>query len=341
MRRINKTIYITSDDLYLHCDHGSLALMKEKSIVARIPVTAIEQIVIFGNATISSYLIRFCNENHILMTYVSEYGNLYSNIIGTWYGNVDLRDKQYRLQDSGRDIVFVRNILLGKMNNSRNVIMRCAKDASDENADALYLVADRLKNHISKLPELEKIEDLRIAEANAASEYFSVFDNMLKHDDESMSFRKRTRRPPENNCNAIMSLLYTLFTGDCVAALAGNGLDVYKGYLHTVRAGRKSLACDLVEEFRACIVDKFIITMINRRQLTGNDFQKDAAGIKLKHASLQRVLQEWEKYKAKEIVHPLYRKKYEQKVLPYLQAQLMAQYIRGDIPEYPPFIWKQ
>ena len=227
------------------------------------------------------------------------------------------------------------------MNNSRNVIMRCAKDASDENADALYLVADRLKNHISKLPELEKIEDLRIAEANAASEYFSVFDNMLKHDDESMSFRKRTRRPPENNCNAIMSLLYTLFTGDCVAALAGNGLDVYKGYLHTVRAGRKSLACDLVEEFRACIVDKFIITMINRRQLTGNDFQKDAAGIKLKHASLQRVLQEWEKYKAKEIVHPLYRKKYEQKVLPYLQAQLMAQYIRGDIPEYPPFIWKQ
>ena len=339
MRRINKTIYITSDDLYLHCDHGSLALMKEKSIVARIPVTAIEQIVIFGNATISSYLIRFCNENHILMTYVSEYGNLYGNIIGTWYGNVDLRDKQYRLQDSGRDIVFVRNILLGKMNNSRNVIMRCAKDASDENADALYLVADRLKNHISKLPE--KIEDLRIAEANAASEYFSVFDNMLKHDDESMSFRKRTRRPPENNCNAIMSLLYTLFTGDCVAALAGNGLDVYKGYLHTVRAGRKSLACDLVEEFRACIVDKFIITMINRRQLTGNDFQKDAAGIKLKHASLQRVLQEWEKYKAKEIVHPLYRKKYEQKVLPYLQAQLMAQYIRGDIPEYPPFIWKQ
>ena len=302
MRRINKTIYITSDDLYLHCDHGSLALMKEKSIVARIPVTAIEQIVIFGNATISSYLIRFCNENHILMTYVSEYGNLYGNIIGTWYGNVDLRDKQYRLQDSGRDIVFVRNILLGKMNNSRNVIMRCAKDASDENADALYLVADRLKNHISKLPELEKIEDLRIAEANAASEYFSVFDNMLKNDDESMSFRKRTRRPPENNCNAIMSLLYTLFTGDCVAALAGNGLDVYKGYLHTVRAGRKSLACDLVEEFRACIVDKFIITMINRRQLTGDDFQKDAAGIKLKHASLQRVLQEWEKYKAKEIV---------------------------------------
>ena len=138
-----------------------------------------------------------------------------------------------------------------------------------------------------------------------------------------------------------MSLLYTLFTGDCAAALAGIGLDVYKGYLHAVRAGRKSLACDLVEEFRACIVDKFIITMINRKQLTGKDFQADATGIKLKHASLQRVLQEWEKYKAKEIVHPLYQKKYEQKTLPYLQAQLMAQYIRGDIPEYPPFAWKQ
>ena len=341
MRRINKTIYITSDDLYLHCDHDSLALMKDRSIVTRIPVTAIEQIVIFGNATISSYVIRFCNENRILMTYVSEYGNLYGNILGTWYGNVDLRDNQYRLHDSGRDIGLVRNILLGKMNNSRNVIMRCAKDASDENADSLYQAANRLMAYITRLPELESMDDLRIAEANAASEYFSVFDNMLKNDDGVMSFIKRSRRPPKNNCNAIMSLLYTLFTGDCAAALAGNGLDVYKGYLHAVRAGRKSLACDLVEEFRACIVDKFIITMINRRQLSGNDFRIDAAGIRLKHVSLQRVLEEWEKYKAKEIIHPLYKKKYEQKVLPYLQAQLMAQYIRGDIPEYPPFTWKQ
>lgn len=341
MRRINKTIYITSDDLYIHCDHDSLALMKDRSIVTRIPVTAIEQIVIFGNVTISSYVIRFCNENHILMTYLSEYGNIYGSIFGTWYGNVDLRDKQYRLHDSNRDIGLVRNILLGKMNNSRNVIMRCAKDASDEDADALYSTASRLKTYIARLPELENIDDLRVVEANAALEYFSVFDNMLKNDDESMSFIKRSRRPPKNNCNAIMSLLYTLFTGDCAAALAGNGLDVYKGYLHAVRAGRKSLACDLVEEFRACIVDKFIITMINRRQLSDNDFRIDAAGIKLKHASLQRVLQEWEEYKAKEIVHPLYKKKYELKVLPYLQAQLMAQYIRGDIPEYPPFTWKQ
>jgi len=315
--------------------------MKDKSIVTRIPVTAIEQIVIFGNATISSYVIKFCNENHIMMTYVSEYGNLYGNIFGTWYGNVDLREKQYRLQDNGRDISLVRNILLGKMINSRNVIMRCAKDASDDDADALYKVAERLKMHISALPALECIDDLRVAEANAASEYFSVFDNMLKTGDKSMSFIRRSRRPPENNCNAIMSLLYTLFTGDCAAALVGNGLDVYKGYLHAVRAGRKSLACDLVEEFRACIVDKFILTMINRKQLTGDDFQKDAAGIKLKHASLQKVLQEWEKYKAKEVMHPLYQKKYEQKVLPYLQAQLMAQYIRGDIEEYPPYIWKQ
>ena len=135
--------------------------MKDKSIVTRIPVTAIEQIVVFGNATISSYVIKFCNENHILMTYVSEYGNLYGNIIGTWYGNVDLRDKQYRLHDSGRDISFVRNILLGKMNNSRNVIMRCAKDASDESADALYQVADRLKAHITMLPEVKSIDELR------------------------------------------------------------------------------------------------------------------------------------------------------------------------------------
>jgi len=341
VRRINKTIYITSDDLYIHCDNGSIALIKNKTLLTRIPVTAIEQIVIFGNVTISSYTIKFCNENHIIMTYLSEYGNLYGNVIGTWYGNVDLRNKQYRLQDSGRDIGLVRNILLGKMMNSRNVVMRCARDASDENADALYQVADRLKDHISSLPELESIDTLRISEANAASEYFSVFDNMLKNDDESMSFHKRSRRPPENNCNSILSLLYTLFTGDCAAALAGNGLDVYKGYLHAVRAGRKSLACDLVEEFRACIVDKFVITMINRKQISGNDFQTDASGIKLKHASLQRVLQEWEKYKAKEIIYPLYQKKYEQKVLPYLQAQLMAQYIRGEIPEYPPFIWRQ
>lgn len=341
MRRINKTIYITSDDLYIHCDHDALVLMKDKSIVTRVPVTAIEQIVVFGSATISSYVIKFCNENHILMTYVSEYGSLYGNIFGTWYGNVDLRDKQYRLKDCGRDVCLVRNILLGKFNNSRNVIMRCAKDASDENADVLYQLAGRLSNHISKLPELQSIEELRIAEANAASEYFSVFDNMLKSQDASMSFVKRSRRPPENNCNAILSLLYTLLTIDCAAALAAYGLDVYKGYLHSVRAGRKSLACDLVEEFRACIVDKFVITLINRKQLSGNDFQRDASGIKLKHASLQRVLQEWEKYKAKEIMHPLYQKKYEQKVLPYLQSQLLAQYIRGDILEYPPFIWKQ
>lgn len=339
MRFIKKTLYILKDDYYIHCDHGSIIVRKDDEELTRISAESIEQIVLFARCSISDFLVKFCNEYHIVLTFVSTYGKFYGRIIGGNTGNVLLREKQFTL-DSAKRICLVRDILLGKLVNERNVLLRSAKDAYDSDIDILYSGADKIKEQIIQLKSADSVESLRGIEGAAASIYFACFDNMLKTNTVDMKFIRRSRRPPENNCNALLSLLYMLFTIDCESALENCGLDSYYGYLHALRSGRASLACDLMEEFRACFIDKFVITLINRRQVSPDDFERKQEGIKLKDKSIKNVLSLWENYKNSETEYPLDRKKYERKVIPYLQAQLMAQFIRGDIDEYPPFTWR-
>ena len=216
-----------------------------------------------------------------------------------------------------------------------------SRDAAETNKSRIDNALEKIKGLIEELRKADTIDRIRGLEGTISQIYFGTFDYMLKTQDLSMQFEKRSRRPPENNVNAMLSLLYTLLTLNCVAALETFGLDSYMGYLHELHPGRESLAMDLVEEFRAPLVDRFVLTLINRKQIKGEDFERTLNGVMIREKSRKVLLELWEKEKENNVFFPLYKKSVPKKVLPYLQAQLMSQYIRGDIEEYPPWIWVQ
>lgn len=338
MIQIRKTLYITEEDFFLHCTDSALEVRKKEEIIARIPPTAIEQIVFLTKATISSYLVKWCNDNEIRISYISQYGVYYGRMEGTTSGNVVLRRRQYQLLDTPKSIKLVQNILLAKFSNSVSVIKGMIKNSSEEDRAALEVAIDNIKRVSKDLYGLDNIDSLRGMEGQVAVIYYSVFDNMLKSKSENMKFKERSKRPPENNINALLSLLYTLETRDCVSAIESNGLDSYCGYLHTLRSGRESLACDLVEEFRAKIVDRFVIKNVNLSKINEKDFENINGHIKLKDESRKKVLMLWSEYKDENIDYPYEKKSYPIKLIPHLQARLLAEYIRGDIEEYPPWV---
>ena len=280
-----------------------------------------------------------CSKHHILISYISSYGTYYGSFIGSETGNVLLRKKQFDMIGSDAAVNYVRNLIGAKLYNS--VWLLSYFGHHNDNKDAIRTVIARLRSNIDKLRDVTGIDDMRILEANSASEYFSVFDLLLKTDDINMSFNKRTKRPPLNNTNALLSFLYTIATNFCCSALLCRGLDSECGYLHTLRSGRNSLACDLIEEFRACIIDRFVISIINRKEIVSTDFEHGNDGIRLIDTARKKLLQKWEIYLDSTFVqHRLYDKKLSLRVLFYEQAQLLAQYIRGDISKYPPFLMK-
>lgn len=341
MRQINKILYITNNNVYIHIENDTIVLIIDNDEKMRIPSNLIEQIIVFGNTTISSYLIKYCSDKNIILSYVSVYGNFYGRFYGKTNGNIILRKRQYELYKSTYSVEIVRNMILGKIVNSKNLLLRCNRDIDDEEKnDKIIIQVNKLSNIINQLKTAKSIDEIRGLEGSAASIYFGCFDLLLKTNDPKMLFDKRTKYPPENNFNALLSLLYTLFTTTITSALESFGLDSSLGYMHTIKPGRASLSLDLIEEFRAPIIDKFVITLINRKQITSDDFKKTGEGIHLKENSLKKVLTLWEKHKEEEIEYPLYKTKVKIKQLPYLQSQLLAQTIREDILQYPPFKWK-
>lgn len=342
MKIINKVLYITTENLILHCHNKTITLTFNEEEKLRIPISLLEEIVIFGNTMISNYVIKECNENNVIISYVSIYGKFCGRFYGKTNGNILLRKKQYEIYDNmEKRTEIVKNIILGKFINSKNVLMRVSRDCNDSNKkNNLIEAINKISLQIPILKDMNNIDSIRGLEGMVASIYFGVFDDMLKIEDLSMFFEKRSKRPPQNNCNAILSLLYTLLTLNISSGLECFGLDSSLGYMHTLKPGRASLSLDLIEELRAPIVDKFVITLINRKQLTSIDFENGIEGIKLKDNSLKRILKLWEEHKETEIIHPLYNQKVKIKLIPYLQAQLLAQYIRGDIEQYPPFKWR-
>ncbi len=339
---INKTLYILNDNTYLHVDHDSF-LIECDDQKTRVPVNLIEQIIIFGSTSISDYFIRFCSENNIFVSYVSFYGKYYGGLRGKFKNsNIFLRQKQYRLyEDNSFRTSFSKNVVLGKILNQYGTLLYAAKNTDEENNVKLVYAAGQLKTSLAQLKESETIEEIRGVEGKASSTYFGVFDNMLKTSNKEMLFIKRSKRPPENNCNALLSFLYTLLNLNCIAALESFGLDSFLGYMHTLKPGRESLANDLIEEFRSPVVDRFVVTLINRKQIKPDDFEHKGTSIYLKEASRKKVLLLWEEDRNKTVFFPLYKRNAPKKLLPYLQAQLLAQYIRGDISEYPPYIWEE
>ena len=339
MITVGKTNYLLSEGTYIHCDDDTIMFELKNGIKQSLAYHVISEIIIFYNTTLSSYVMYKCSINKIIIHYISHYGSYIGCFQGTLTGNVLLAKRQFDMINTDRETVYVKNLLCAKIRNSIWLLNYFGHHSS--NKDKIKIVVNRMKEQIFTLRNMTDINDMRIVEANTASMYFSVFDYLLKTDDSDMLFVNRSRRPPLNNTNALLSFFYTFATTICTSALLCAGLNSECGYLHTLRSGRHSLACDLVEEFRSCIVDRFVITIINRKEVVSSDFCHSNDGIRLTDDARKKLLQKWEHYlDTTNIVHPLYGKTISVRILFYEQARFLAQYIRGDIDEYPAFFMK-
>ena len=334
MLQVKKILYNFTDKTYLHFENDAIVIRQNGEEKQKIPIALIEQIVIFGHTTISDYLVKACTEQGILISYVSDTGTYYGTIYGPITGNVVLRHKQHLLYENKQErLKIVKNIVLGKAINQLAVMRKLSSPMDPMVKEKISIIHDL----IGGLKDADAIDKVRGIEGVVAAQYFECFDKFLTVHNPSMMFIKRSRRPADNNVNALLSFLYTMLASNCVTACETFSLDPYLGLMHTIRPGRASLALDLMEELRAPLVDQLIVNWINHKTVSENDFQKDSNVITLKPAAKTKVIQLWEEWKNQKIWFPLYQQEVPQKLLPYLQAQLLAQTIRGDVTQYPPW----
>ena len=340
MKILENVLYILTENSYLHCDNGTISVKIGGSEKVRIPAHTVESIICLCNTTVSSPFIGFCGENGISLSFHSDIGKFYGRIYGPVNGNVLLRKKQYQYIDSPESIDIVRNVLRGKFLNSRNLLQKSARGTIDDKADILRNAAQIITGQAELLEKSESIDNMRGIEGVVASVYFQAFDTMLKVDENEMKFIKRSRRPPENRVNALLSFTYMLLKNDMQSALESVGLDPAAGYLHTLRPGRPSLALDIIEELRSPLCDRFVISILNLKQIKSKDFEVGNGVYKLSDDARRLIIKEWQQRKKEIITHPFLKEKIPIGLIPYCQSMLLARYIRGDIDEYPPFIWR-
>lgn len=338
MYHVGKTLFVL-EKAYIFCDNNTISLKidSDENGKTRFGYNMLSQIVFFNeNTVLSAYVMNQCAEHKITIHYVSKYGKYLGCFSGYKNGNVMLRRAQFLMIDTQKSVDYVRNLIGAKIRNSiwllryygRHSVYRLQLNDS----------VNQLKILMNDLKSLNCIDDMRLLEMNAAHVYFQNFDYLVKVSDPDMKFVRRTKHPALNNINALLSFFYTMLTTLCESALVVRGLDVECGYLHTLRSGRISLACDLIEEFRACIVDRFVLTIVNRQEVKSCDFYNDNGQIRLTDDVRKKLLLKWNDFLNKtEVHHKLYNEKVSYKVLIYEQALYLAEYIRGDIKSYPPF----
>lgn len=340
MKKLGNTLYILTSGSYLYCQNETIAVKIGGEDKVRIPAHTIDSIVCLTNTTVSSPFIAFCGEHGIGLSFHSDSGRFYGRIYGAVNGNVLLRKKQFMILETPESASIVRNILTGKLSNCRNLLQRSARNTTVEKSAVLIDSAVMLQNQLELLQTAESIDSMRGIEGAAATIYFRAFDNMLKTDDPDLRFEKRTRRPPENRVNALLSFVYMIMKNDVQSALESVGLDPAVGYLHTLRPGRPSLALDMMEELRSSLCDRFVISLINLRQIQSDDIGIESNEYRLSDKAKRIVIDSWQKRKKEEIEHPYLREKIPIGLIPYCQAMLLARYMRGDLDGYPPFLWR-
>lgn len=346
MRRQLNTLYVTTEGAWLKKDGANIVMEVEGEERARLPAHMLESLVCMGRVLVSPPLLGYCAEQGICVSFLSPNGRFLARMEGPVSGNVLLRREQYRrTDDPARCALVVRNLLLGKVHNQRAVLSRALRDHGDSLADAnrsaLAHARERLRRIADRLLLEEKTEILRGLEGEAAQAYFGVFDHLIRVPDPALRFQGRSRRPPTDAMNALLSFLYTLLTHDCRSALEGVGLDPAVGFLHRDRPGRPSLALDLLEEFRPVLADRLALSLINRRQLGERDFvYLDNGAVLLKEESRKTVLTAYQERKREELRHAFLEEKFAVGLFPAIQAQLLARHLRGDLEAYPSFLWK-
>lgn len=341
MRKLLNVLYVTTPESYLSKDGENVVVKVDNSEVFRIPIHNLEGIVCFGYIGASPALMELCAERNVGLSFLSEYGRFYARVIGKVSGNVLLRREQYRRADKEKtSLAIAKNCITGKVLNCRSVLKRCIRDHA-ENIDCILLndVIVTLNLKINRIERCMNLDELRGVEGEVAREYYSVFDELILTQKDYFYMHERTRRPPRDNLNAILSFLYTVLAHDVQSALESVGLDPYVGFLHRDRPGRASLALDLMEELRPYLADRSALTLINRKQINGNGFvKKESGGILMDPDTKKQVITTWQKRKQQKIMHPFLKEKIEVGLIPYAQALILARYLRGDLEEYPPFL---
>ncbi len=343
MKKLLNTLYITTPDRYLSLDGETVVIHADRKEIGRIPLHNLERIMAFGSAGASPALMGKCVSENCELVFMSRSGKFLARVEGEVNGNVLLRRKQYRIADDpAQSLNIARNMIAAKLYNSRWTMERTARDhAMRVDTELFRNKSLYLKEAIANAAAAQDHDTLRGIEGEAASVYFSVFDDMILQQKNDFHFGIRSRRPPLDRVNAMLSFAYSLCTGMCTSALEAVGLDPYVGFMHTDRPGRRSLALDLVEEFRALMCDRFVLTMINKRQIAPNHFTLREDGTVLLNDDGRRVfLTAWQNRKDDEIRHPFLDEKVQWGMMPYAQALLLARYLRGDLDTYPPFLWK-
>ena len=343
MRRLLNTLFVSSPDLYLALEGENIILKREQEIVARYPLHTLSSIISFSYLGASPALMGACARRQIGLSFCKPSGRFLARICGESNGNVLLRRTQYRWADDEELSCQVARAMIGaKVYNCRWSIERTLRDHGLRvNKDHLQEVSQQLKSLLQPIAQTTDLDSLRGLEGGAANIYFCIFEELILGDRLLFAFIGRNRRPPLDPVNALLSFAYTLLASDCASALESVGLDAYVGFLHRDRPGRRSLALDLCEELRPCLAERFVLTCINNRIFKRDDFEFQPTGAVLLGDDGRRLfLRRWQERKQETLTHPYLQEKIPWGLVPYLQALLLARYLRGDLDAYPAFLWK-
>ena len=340
MRILLNTLYVTTPEAYLSKDGLNVVVSVKQTEIFRIPIHNIEQIITFGYMGASPGVMKLCADNGVSLTFLSPQGRYISRSQGPTTGNVLLRKAQYRnSDDSNYSLHLCKLFIGGKIQNYRNILRRFIRDNGDN--EPIANAAEDLVRCKRRVLNADSIESIRGIEGEAATCYFGVFSHLILNQKDDFIFEGRNRRPPKDAINAMLSFVYTLICNDMISALETVGLDPYVGFMHTLRPGRASLALDMMEELRAYLGDRLVLSLINRKQITIKDFIKQGdEGIIMTDSGRKTILTAWQNRKKEQITHPYLNEKVSIGLIPYIQSMLLARFIRKDLDDYPVFLIK-
>lgn len=341
MRKLLNTLYVTNPDIYLSKENETVVAKLDDRILMKIPIINLEGIVCFNRMGASPYLMELCMRHQVGLCFLTPHGHFLARLNGVVNGNVLLRRRQYRqADDEAQAIQWARYMIAGKIYNSRKVVERFKRDyGGRRDMKEVEEASRQLNSYRLRVLKAQTCEEIRALEGDAAATYFSVFEQMVVAQQTDFSFSGRNRRPPKDRVNCLLSFVYTLLVHEVQSALETVGLDPYVGFLHTDRPGRASLALDMMEEFRTFLGDRFVLSLINRTQLTAHDFLENGAeNFLITDNGKKKLLASWQQRKKEELLHLYLNERVPIGLLPYIQAQLLARCVRGDLGKYPVFL---
>ena len=340
MFELLNTLYVLTPGASLHLDHDAVRVVIDGEMHLRAPLVRLGSIVVFGPIAVSPLLIHRCADDGRTISFMSSGGRFKARLEGPVRGNVLLRRSQHLVLDTqGWPSRIGRQFVAAKIQNSRLVLLRGARDSTGEPSELLRHAAGKLACILQSLHTTEGLDLVRGAEGEAARIYFQAFNSLIRAEREAFTFERRSRRPPRDRTNALLSFLYALVREECTGALEGVGLDPQVGYLHALRPGRPALALDLMEELRPLVADRLAVTLINRRQLRASNFDVSPGGaVRLTDEGRRKVLSAYQERKKRTVTHRLLRQKVSLGLVPHVQARLLARHLRGDLAHYPSYV---